>query len=54
MPMYDFECTECGKKFTLSESFGEHDRHEQRCPECGSKKVQQLISTVYAKTSKKS
>ena len=54
MPTYEFECKACGKEFSLSETYGEHDRHEEKCPHCGSKDVQQLISSVYAKTSKKS
>jgi putative FmdB family regulatory protein len=54
MPTYDFKCKQCGKKFTLTESYSDHDRHDEKCPKCGSEKVTQLISSVYAKTSKKS
>ena len=55
MPYYEFECTECGAEFTVKETFSEHDRHEkEKCPKCKSKKVEQLIGTVGAKTSKKS
>lgn len=54
MPTYEFECKNCKKSFTLSETISEHDRHVEKCPHCNSKEVQQLISTVYAKTSKKS
>lgn len=54
MPTYEFECKQCGKSFTLAETYSDHDRHDEQCPECGSKDVEQLISSVYAKTSKKS
>ena len=54
MPTYEFECKKCDNEFTLDESLSEHDRHVEKCPHCGSKEVKQLISLVYAKTSKKS
>jgi putative FmdB family regulatory protein len=54
MPTYDFQCEKCKKKFTLTETFSDHDRHAEACPKCGSKQVKQLISNVYAKTAKKS
>jgi putative FmdB family regulatory protein len=55
MPFYEFECTKCGKTFTVKQSFAQHDRHEKvACPSCKSSKVEQLLSPVMAKTSKKS
>jgi putative FmdB family regulatory protein len=54
MPTYEFKCEKCGKKFAVTETYSEHDRHDEKCPKCGSKKVGQLITPVYAKTSKKS
>jgi putative FmdB family regulatory protein len=55
MPDYDFECRECRKTFIETQSFEEHDRHKRvKCPKCGSTKVERLIGTVFAKTSKKS
>ena len=55
MPYYEYECTECGNQFTEKETFEEHDQHQQvKCPKCGSEKVQRLIGTVFAQTSKKS
>lgn len=54
MPAYEFECKQCGERFTLTETMKEHERHQEKCPKCGSKKVEQLMSIVYAKTSKKS
>jgi putative FmdB family regulatory protein len=54
MPTYEFKCRQCGKKFTLTETYSDRDRHDEKCPKCGSEEVEQLISSVYAKTSKKS
>ncbi len=54
MPNYEFECKRCDARFTLQESFKEHNRHQEKCPKCGSKRVQQLMSSVHVKTSKKS
>lgn len=54
MPEYEFECKQCGNKFTITESYKQRERHQEKCPKCSSKKVEQLMSSVYAKTSKKS
>ncbi len=32
MPIYDYECKKCGRKFELRRSFGEDD--EACCPDC--------------------
>ena len=55
MPNYDYQCAKCSKKFTKQQTFKDHDRGKRvRCPECGSEKVERVISAVFAKTSKKS
>jgi putative FmdB family regulatory protein len=55
MPDYDFKCTECRKTFTVTQTFEEHDRDKRiKCPKCGSRKVDRVIGSVFAKTSKKS
>jgi len=61
MPYYDYECRECGKTFEAFQTFDEHDRHEDHerheqlhCPGCGSKEVEQRLSSVFVQTSKKS
>jgi putative FmdB family regulatory protein len=61
MPYYEYECSACGKRFEALQSFEERERHEEhgrherlKCPECGSKKVEQLLSSVFVITSKKS
>jgi putative FmdB family regulatory protein len=54
MPEYEFECQQCGEKFEQKETYEQHDRHNEKCPKCGSKRVEQLVSQVHVKTSKKS
>ncbi len=55
MPDYEFECSKCSKTFTTHETFEQHDKHEKvKCPHCGSTKVNQVLSPVGVKTSKKS
>ena len=54
MPLYDYECQNCGKIFTAVLSLKEHERGEIRCPGCNSKDVRQMVSHFVAQTSKKS
>ena len=51
---YTFECTRCHKRFDVTESLAERARHKEKCPECGSKKVEQRLSAPFVATSKKS
>ena len=53
MPSYDYRCTNCKKKFTVMLSMKEHDARKAKCPKCGGKKVEQLISHFMTKTSRK-
>jgi putative FmdB family regulatory protein len=53
MPIYEYECTSCGKVFTAALSLREHEAKIATCPACGSKKVEQLISAFIAKTDRK-
>jgi putative FmdB family regulatory protein len=54
MPVYEYRCGQCKKKFTVTMSLKDHDSRRAKCPKCGGKKVVQLISTFSAITSKKS
>ena len=55
MASYEYECEECGKRFTEIQSFEQHDREPKpKCPKCQSRKVHQLITAVHVKTGKKS
>jgi putative FmdB family regulatory protein len=49
VPIYEFECGECGHRF--EELVGSHvgtDADDVACPECGSTDTERLLSTSYA------
>jgi putative FmdB family regulatory protein len=52
--MYDYNCLECGKESLLALTLKEHESGVATCPHCGSKKLEQLITSFIARTSKKS
>ena len=54
MPTYEFECKKCGHKFNILETIKEHDTHGEKCPQCASAEVKNLVSAVTVKTSRKS
>ncbi len=54
MPMYEYVCLDCGKEALLSLTLKDHDRGRVVCPSCKSKRMEQLISSVMAKTTRKS
>jgi len=54
MPTYEYKCRECGKSFTKVLTISEHDKRKPACPKCKSKKVDQKISSFFAKTASKS
>ena len=54
MPEYDYRCLKCRKAFSVTESMTEHGSKARRCPKCRSTRVQQVLSSVSVKTSKKS
>jgi len=54
MPTYEFRCEECGHEFMTVLSIKEHDEGKPKCPKCKSTKVEQAVSAVSVKTSRKS
>ena len=55
MPVYEFRCKKCSKNFDDKETFAEHDKHPQvKCPDCGSSDVEEVMTPVGVKTSRKS
>jgi putative FmdB family regulatory protein len=54
MPVYDYRCAGCGKKFSVPMTIAEYEKKKVRCPKCGKAKVRQLYGTFFAKTSRKS
>jgi putative FmdB family regulatory protein len=43
MPLYEYECGECGQRFERLVSLSEA-RQSMKCPKCGSKSVRKLMS----------
>ena len=54
MPVYEYKCLDCKKKFSVTLTVSEHDKSKIKCPGCGSKKVEQQLAAFFAVTSKKS
>jgi putative FmdB family regulatory protein len=53
MPTYSYKCRKCGRRFQEILSFKEHEEGKRKCPKCGSGKVEQILETFFAKTSRK-
>ena len=53
MPTYDFRCSGCKKKFSLTMGIAERSRKRIKCPKCASQKVEPVLSAFFAKTSRK-
>lgn len=47
MPLYEYLCKKCEKKFETLVSFKNAD-DPVKCPECGSKETRKLLSTFAA------
>lgn len=43
MPVYEFECEECGERF---EELTSSDTRSLKCPHCGSNRTRRLLSPV--------
>jgi putative FmdB family regulatory protein len=54
MPLYDYKCRQCGQESLLALTLKEHESGEATCPHCGSKDLEQLITSFIARTSSKS
>ncbi|MFH1681411.1 MAG: zinc ribbon domain-containing protein [Candidatus Eisenbacteria bacterium] len=54
MPIYEFQCRTCKKKFQVVRSITEYDPKKVACPKCATKKVDRVWSGVNVQTSKKS
>lgn len=54
MPMYEYCCDECHEEFTRTERMSQHGDERPVCPTCGSKRVEPVLSSFYAKTADKS
>lgn len=54
MSEYRFHCEDCDKEFAKSLHMSERDHDAVVCPHCGSRRVQQLVTSFSAVTPKKS
>ena len=54
MSQYVFHCQDCNREFTLALHIAEVEKGGVACPHCGSKQVQQLVSSFSAVTARKS
>lgn len=54
MPTYEYRCLECDMTFEKPERIADHEANRASCPGCGSEKVEQVFSSFFAKTSRKS
>ncbi len=54
MPTYEFLCLKCQKEFTVTMTIREREANPPACPVCKSSELETLISSVFAKTSRKS
>ena len=54
MPLYEYYCEKCQHEVTVPMSISEHDKGTAACPQCGSREMRQLVSTVFAQTARKS
>jgi putative FmdB family regulatory protein len=51
---YAFQCRKCGERFDVTESLAQHERHQEKCPKCGSEDVEQRFEGISVLTKKKS
>jgi len=54
MPIYEYVCQKCKKRFELVRRIKENGRKAASCPKCASKKVERRWSRVSVATSRKS
>jgi len=54
VPIYEYRCTKCRKRFSQPEPIAEHGRRRPACPNCKSRVVEPVYSPFFAKTVRKS
>ena len=54
VPMYDYQCLDCGKESLIAMTLKERESGTATRPACSSKKMDQLITSFVARTTKKS
>ncbi len=54
MPLYDYSCLDCGKRFDVFLTYAEYGTRPVACPACGSKNVRQRMPRVRVAKSEES
>lgn len=54
MPTYAYRCLTCGESFERVYSMSGREKEVPSCPECRSSEVEQTLTSVSVKTSRKS
>lgn len=54
MPTYAYRCQSCGESFERHQRMSAQDSDRPKCPECESTNVEQVMTSFYAQTEKKS
>jgi putative FmdB family regulatory protein len=47
MPIYEYQCTQCGERFEVRQSIGE-DGSKLNCPKCNTRNPRRLLSSFYS------
>lgn len=47
MPIFEYRCLSCGKKFEILCGVGKSGQGDIKCPECGKSDLKKLISSPY-------
>lgn len=53
MPLYEYVCRKCHKKFGEVLTIKEHETKKLHCPKCQSADLEKVIEPFFAKTSSK-
>jgi putative FmdB family regulatory protein len=54
MPVYEYQCRSCGKRFAETMGVDDLDKRKLQCPSCRSQDTEQVIEAAYVKAAKKS
>lgn len=54
MPVYEFQCLDCKKIFTLPLTLSQFEKGKYKCPHCDGKNLEEQFRSVNVVTSKKS
>jgi putative FmdB family regulatory protein len=53
MPIYEYRCTKCRKRFSDEQTMSAHGKRRPICPKCKSRAVEPIFSTFFAQTGRK-